>query len=226
MRSGAQLRLENWLEGGYSVDDRPKARGEIIIGGGSVAVGYYENAEETEQAFFEQNGIRWWRSGDIAEIDERGRIAIVDRKKNLAKLRSAGYFIALGKIEAVLMHCSYVEHIVLHVNSYYNFVTAIVCPNEQRIRELAETMHKGTVDLDELYEDEEMKAVVVEELAKFGMANGLIRLEVPAFVKLVRGKWTPENGLLTESLKIRRQRIYAAYKDAIDELYRSLPFDL
>lgn len=191
-----------------------------------MTAGYYANPQETEQAFFEQNATRWWRSGDIAEIDERGRITIIDRKKNLAKLRSAGYFIALGKIEAVPINCPYVEHIAVHVNSYYNFVTALVCPNEQRICQLAEAMHKSTDHLDKLYEDEEVKRAVVDELARFGIANGLIRLEVPAYVKLLRGKWTPENGLLTETLKLRRQHIYTFYKDAINELYKSLPFDL
>ena len=61
--------------------------------------GYFANEEETKQTFFEENGIRWWRSGDIAEIDEFGHVSIVDRKKDLVKLQ-CGKFIALGRVRS------------------------------------------------------------------------------------------------------------------------------
>lgn len=70
---GAKLRLENWEEGGYRVDDQPNARGEVIIGSGSVAAGYYKNKEATDEAFFEENGTRWWRSGDIGRTRTKCR---------------------------------------------------------------------------------------------------------------------------------------------------------
>ena len=63
--AGVKLRLENWEEGGYRVDDQPNARGEIIIGSDMVTDGYYKNEEATAEAYFEENGTRWWRSGDI-----------------------------------------------------------------------------------------------------------------------------------------------------------------
>lgn len=50
------------------MDDKPNARGEIIIGSELVCAGYYKNEKETAKAFFEENGIRWWRSGDIGEM--------------------------------------------------------------------------------------------------------------------------------------------------------------
>lgn len=65
------MRLENWQEGGYRVDDQPNARGEMIIGSSTVCAGYYKDKEATDEAFFEENGTRWWRSGDI------GRATIV-----------------------------------------------------------------------------------------------------------------------------------------------------
>lgn len=61
---GVKLRLENWEEGDYRVDDQPKARGEMIIGSNMVSDGY-KREEDTDEAFFEENGIRWWRSDDI-----------------------------------------------------------------------------------------------------------------------------------------------------------------
>ena len=49
------------------MDDKPNARGELIIGSDMVSAGYYKNEEETAKVFFEENGIRWWRSGDIGK---------------------------------------------------------------------------------------------------------------------------------------------------------------
>ena len=51
--------------------DKPNARGEIIIGSETVSAGYYKNEKETADSFFEENGTRWWRSGDIGETREK-----------------------------------------------------------------------------------------------------------------------------------------------------------
>lgn len=111
------------------------------------------------------------------------------------------------------------ENIAIHVNPYRDYVTAIVSPNEVNIRELAEKLGKDTDDLGRLYRDEDLEKAVVDELTKFGTANGLIPMEVPVYVKLVTEKWTPENGLVTETLKTRRKQIYANYRHLIDEMY-------
>lgn len=95
--NGVRIRLEDWHEGGYSVHDKPNARGEVIIGTKAASVGYFENPEESDKAFFVENGIRWWRSGDIGAINKHGHLSIIDRKKDLVKLQM-GEYIALGKV--------------------------------------------------------------------------------------------------------------------------------
>lgn len=97
---GVKVRLEDWPEGGYSVHDKPNARGEVIIGTKAISFGYFENPDETEKAFFEENGIRWWRSGDIGAVNKYGHLSIIDRKKDLVKLKM-GEYIALGKVSFV-----------------------------------------------------------------------------------------------------------------------------
>ena len=99
---GSRIRLENWEEGGYTNEDKPYPRGEILIGGESVAKGYYKLNEETKETFFkDKEGIQWFRTGDIGEIDERGSIKIIDRKKDLAKLPN-GEYLSLGKVTTPL----------------------------------------------------------------------------------------------------------------------------
>ncbi|KAK4296953.1 hypothetical protein Pmani_030591 [Petrolisthes manimaculis] len=80
------LKLEDWMEGGYLVSDKPNPRGEIIVGGPSVAKGYYKQSKEVNSDFFEEHGQRWFRTGDIGEINSEGCLKIIDRKKGLVKL--------------------------------------------------------------------------------------------------------------------------------------------
>ena len=114
------------------------------------------------------------------------------------------------------------ENIAVHVNPYFDYVTAIVTPDEVNIRKLAKELGKSTDDLTELYQDEDLEKAVVNELAEFGAENGLIPMELPAFVKLVPEKWTQKNGFITETLKIKRKQIYLYYKDLIDAMYKEV----
>ena len=65
----------------------------------ALSVGYFKNPEETVKAYCEENGIRWWRTGDIGEMNEYGQLSIIDRRKDLVKLQR-GQYIALGKVSA------------------------------------------------------------------------------------------------------------------------------
>ena len=94
----AKWYLKDWLEGGYSTKDVPNSRGELVIGGDTIALGYYQNDEETKESFeIDSSGVRWFHSGDIAEAMPDGTIKIVDRKKDLIKLAN-GEFVSLGKV--------------------------------------------------------------------------------------------------------------------------------
>ena len=87
--SGLQVKLTDWEEGNYKVVDSPNPRGEIVLGGDPIAKGYFKMPEKTKEDFFEENGTRWFRTGDIGEFDQFGQLRIVDRKKDLVKLQLA-----------------------------------------------------------------------------------------------------------------------------------------
>jgi fatty-acyl-CoA synthase len=76
----------------------PGARGEILVRGSNVSVGYWRRPAETEAAF---TADRWYRSGDIGSLDRNGYLSVVDRKKDM--YISGGENVYPAEIEAALV---------------------------------------------------------------------------------------------------------------------------
>lgn len=95
------FRLRDWPEGGYSVKDKPNPRGEIMVGGDLIGLNYYNKPERTKESFYtDENGIRWFITGDIGEIYPNKTIKIIDRCKDLIKLQN-GEYVSLGKVSLI-----------------------------------------------------------------------------------------------------------------------------
>ena len=125
MCAGLQVKLVDWEEGNYTVRDSPNPRGEIVVGGDAIAKGYYQMPEKTKEEFYEENGTRWFRTGDIGEYDTLGQLRIVDRKKDLVKLQ-LGEYVSLGKVEATLKTNHLVENICVYGDPYKKYTVALV----------------------------------------------------------------------------------------------------
>ena len=107
-----RIKLVNWEEGNYTIKDQPYPRGEIHVGGKNVAMGYFRNEAKTQEDFYEEDGYRWFRTGDIGQVEADGVIRIIDRKKDLVKLQH-GEYISYGKI----------GNVQLFVNLTFSFCT-------------------------------------------------------------------------------------------------------
>lgn len=95
---GVKVKLVDWSEGGYLTRDAPNPRGEIHLSSESISVGYYKLEKLTSEAYYWQCGERWFKTGDIGELDSKsGCFKIIDRKKDFIKLQF-GEYISLGKV--------------------------------------------------------------------------------------------------------------------------------
>ncbi|KAI1294245.1 Long-chain-fatty-acid--CoA ligase 3 [Halotydeus destructor] len=215
---GTKLRLVDWPEGGYRATDKPRPRGEIVIGGDTVALGYFKRDAETEAAFREEKGTRWFYTGDIGEVHPDGTLQIVDRKKDLVKL-SFGEYISLGKIEAELKSNSYVDNICVVADQGSNFLVALVAPARGAVTQLGRHLAIEGLPLDQLAGDPEVMAEVLKSLNEHGLRAGLSKAELPRKLKLVKEEWSPDSGLVTAAFKIRRHQIAHFYRADINRMF-------
>ncbi|KAI1296493.1 Long chain acyl-CoA synthetase 8 [Halotydeus destructor] len=215
---GVKLRLTDWREGGYFATDKPHPRGEIVVGGPHIADGYFKQEELTKESFFVENGTKWWYTGDIGEMYPDGTLKIIDRKKDLVKLQH-GEYISLGKVEAALSFCDYVDNICVHGDSMHNNVIALIVPNRAALRSLADNLDKSSLEFSQLCQDRQVIDAVKKSLTDHGLKSGLMRVEIPSDIKLCPEDWIPDTGLVTAALKIRRKQITEFYKSDILSLY-------
>ena len=235
----SEIRLVDWCEGGYRCTDKPNPRGEIYIGGDNVAVGYYKQPELTEAEFKVINGVRYFASGDIGEMLANGNLKIIDRKKDLVKL-SGGEYVSLNKVESILKLVPFIENCCVYANPLKSYCIALVCPNhkcaklyeylsggdetrrDELKRRISSQMSRET-KIDELVtmlnEHPEVVGQLNEELAVQCRLNGFNRFEIPVKFTFVREIWTPDTGLVTDSLKLKRRELERFYMNDIVDLY-------
>ncbi|XP_070761364.1 long-chain-fatty-acid--CoA ligase 3a isoform X1 [Enoplosus armatus] len=213
-----EIRLKDWVEGGYRSTDRPHPRGEILIGGPNVTMGYYKNEAKNQEDFFvDENGQRWFCTGDIGEFHEDGCLKITDRKKDLVKLQ-AGEYVSLGKVEAMLKNCPLVDNICAYANSDETYVIGFVVPNQKHLLALADQYGiRGS--LEELCDSKAMEELVLKVITEAALAAQLERFEIPRKICLSPDPWTPETGLVTDAFKLRRKELKTRYQDDIERMY-------
>lgn len=75
--TACDIKLVNWEEGNYRITDKPYPRGEIVIGGDNISAGYYKLPDKTKEDFCEEDGKKWFKTGDIVEIQSDGVVKII-----------------------------------------------------------------------------------------------------------------------------------------------------
>jgi long-chain acyl-CoA synthetase len=93
--------------------------GELVVAGPQVMQGYWNRPDAAQNAFADIDGTRWLRTGDVAEIDSDGFIAIVDRIKDMIAV--GGFKVFPSQVEAVLIeHPAVKEALVLGLPDAYH----------------------------------------------------------------------------------------------------------
>jgi len=196
-------KMISWMGKGFFGDytfeddngDRGKdLKGEILVKGACVMQGYWRMKEETDKVL--QDG--WLRTGDMGYVDEDGFLVISGRKKNMVCLRGGEKFYP-EFVEEKLKSSPYITQAMI-VGEGCTRVGVVVNVD----REAAERFPKE--DMDKILTGE-IRSLTDEFSTHMRPVRHLI---LPEF--------TPEEGLLTNTLKIRRHEIFKKYGERIEEL--------
>jgi acyl-[acyl-carrier-protein]-phospholipid O-acyltransferase/long-chain-fatty-acid--[acyl-carrier-protein] ligase len=112
--------------------------GLILIGGTQIMKGYLGEPEKTADVIVEQDGIRWYKTGDRGQVDADGFLTILDRYSRFAKI--GGEMVSLSSVEALVSE--------LITNADIEF-TAVNLPDSAKGEKVI-LLYSGSLDVDAL----------------------------------------------------------------------------
>ena len=185
--------------------------GEILVRGELVMHGYWRNPEESARVL--QDG--WLHTGDIGLIDERGRIKITDRKKDII-VNDKGENVAPQKVEGMLTLQPEIAQAMIY-GDRKPYMVALLVPDPEWTQQWC-AMNGDPCNFTRLAENSEYRTIIgqaVERVNRDLSVTERIRRYV-----LAEAPFSIENEQLTPSLKIRRHVLRDVYGERLDGLYR------
>ena len=185
--------------------------GEILARGELVMLGYWRNDEETARTIIDG----WLHTGDIGHLDDKGRIVITDRKKDII-VNDKGDNIAPQKLEGMLTLQREISQAMVSGDKR-PYVVGLIVPDADWACEWAQA-NDEKFDLAALQALPAFRSVM---RAAIDRVNGeLSVIEKVRQFAFAEEPFSIENGEMTPSMKIRRHQIRARYGERMDALYR------
>ncbi len=183
------------------VDRRLAEDGEVQIKSPGTLVGYYKQPDLDAEAFTADG---YFKTGDLGEVSADGQLKLTGRKKELFKT-GKGKYVAPAPIENMINESSMVElSMVSGVGQSAAY--AIVVPSEGLRPQLKDAAVRASFEA-------EMKSVLDRVNAKVADYEQL------RMIVVAKEPWSIENGQLTPTMKIKRNKIEAAVETNVDSWY-------
>jgi long-chain acyl-CoA synthetase len=173
--------------------------GEIMVRGENVMHGYWRNPDETVRVL--NDG--WLATGDVGHLDDKGRIVITDRKKDLI-VNDKGDNVSPQRVEGMLTLQPEIAQAMIYGDRRPHLV-ALLVPDLEELKRLKNDPDALQKALGRAVDRVNAELSVIEKIRRFIVAD-------EAF--------TVENEEMTPSLKIRRHVIGKRYGDRLDALYK------
>ena len=194
----------------YGVELKIGKNGELLARGKNIMLGYWNNLKATVEVLDNKG---WLSTGDCARFEGK-HVFITGRIKEILVL-SNGEKVPPADIESAISADQLFEQIMV-LGEGRPFLSALVVVNNKAWLELAAQLSVETT-VDSLVKD---KRVAKELLSRIAT----LTRDFPGYAEIYRvapmlEPWTIENGLLTPTLKLKRQLILEKYKETIAQLY-------
>ncbi|CAG5992986.1 unnamed protein product [Menidia menidia] len=189
--------------------------GEVCVKGANVFLGYLNDPEKTAEAI---DADGWLHTGDIGKWLPNGTLKIVDRKKHIFKL-AQGEYIAPEKIENIYIRSDAVAQVFVHGDSLQAHLIAVVVPDP----DFLSSWTKRTLGLQGSYEElcskADVKVAILEDMLRLGKEGGLKSFEQVKDIYIHTELFSIDNGLLTPTMKAKRNELLQHFRSQLDELY-------
>ncbi|CAH9142243.1 unnamed protein product [Cuscuta epithymum] len=195
------------------------SKGIVKVKGPQVMKGYYKNSMATKQAI-DENG--WLNTGDLGRIvphhsigrsrNASGVIVLEGRAKDTIVL-SSGENIEPSEIEDAAMGSNLIRNIVV-IGQDKRRLGAIVVPHKEEVLSAAKRLSVVDADATEVSK-EKTASLLHKELVKW--TAGCMFQVGPLLV--IDEPFTVDNGLLTPTMKVKRDKVTDLYKEQIENLY-------
>ncbi len=190
------------------VEVRIAPDGEILVRGECVMHGYWRKPEESARVL--RDG--WLHTGDIGHLDDRGRLVITDRKKDLI-VNDKGDNVAPQRVEGMLTLQPEIMQAMVHGDRRPHLV-ALIVPDPEWLAGWATQQGRDKIELT----DPDLHRALAAAVDRVN--GGLSVIEKVRRFVVADAPFTIENEMLTPSLKIRRHAIRAVYGARLEALYK------
>ena len=184
--------------------------GLVLLRGPQIMQGYYKNAEATAKAIDSEG---WFDSGDLGQVTDEGDLIITGRAKDTIVLTN-GENIEPTPVENACLRSPYVDQIML-VGQDQKFIGALIVPNMEALEKWA----NGKGITPDLKSDEVQKLFKQELKREVSGRPGYRPDDQIRNFTLIEEPFTVENGLLTQTLKVKRNKVRDRYQTTIDALF-------
>ena len=194
--------------------------GEVVAYGAHVMMGYYNKPQATAEVMMPDtwNGFRGIRTGDRGRLDEDGYLHITGRFKDEYKL-SNGKYVHPEQIENEIRTLPYVANAMLY-GDRKDYNVALIVPNIAAFEEVPGLKGRKVETPEAAVASEDVREYLATSITAH-LQRYFGGYEVPRRYLFVSEDFTLDNGLLTQTMKLKRFNILRKYEAQLQGLYTS-----
>ena len=202
---GVRIEIDKSVEGSKEED------GEVLAYGENIMLGYHNLPDKTKESITPDGGLR---TGDLGHLDADGFLYITGRVKEQYKLEN-GKYVAPAPLEESLKLSAYIDQVMLYgFNRPHN--VALIVAAMPAVEQYAEGLGiSGSSE--SILNEPRIRELFEEQLEHYG--KDFKGYEHPQNFALLSEEWDIDNGLLTPTLKLKREVVEEQFKTEIESLF-------
>ena len=190
-----------------------KEKGEIVVKGENVMIGYWRNETATKETI--KDG--WLHTGDLGYFDDDGFLYVLGRFKSLLISDDGEKFSPEGIEEAIIENSGYIDQCMLY-NNQDPYTVALVAVNKEAVKRWL-----NNKVIDKKSEEETVIELINNSINQFRNGGRFEKMFpqrwLPTAISILDEGFTEDNKLMNSTMKIVRPKITERYQERLDFMY-------